>query len=364
MEQPKSVAKEKRLTLSKLLGPEKKFIALGSLVALFNGAVMPVFGLLLGLMLERLGYLEFFRDPALVPTLPPKDQVVHDIDVIVGAMVVVGFGSFLFSFFQWALFNQVGELFTFALRTRYFRRLMYKDLAFFDREENQPGSVSSRLALDCKIVNILIGTYIGSIFQSLSSMVVGLVLGLIFSWRIALVMLAMLPLIFISGLVETSNLSAEKKGEAIEGSDLLPETLNNMKVVRSLTAQDQILARFERSAEEHKRKSLRKSWVGSFAFGISQFSMFLIYAVIFRVGAKFQKDYGLEPRDFFIALFSIIFGGYGAGMANQFLGGLGEAKIAANKILVELNSTSDIEVDPLAPEINPRAQTKKNPIIK
>jgi hypothetical protein len=68
----------------------------------------------------------------------------------------------------------------------------------------------------------------------------------------------------------------------------------------------------------------------------------LIYAVIFRVGSKFQIDYGLNTNEFFIALFA----GYGAGMANQFFGGIGEAKGAADKILTEINSDSKIEVDP------------------
>lgn len=355
---------KKQLKLSDFLGDEKKLIGVGIIFAMCQGSIMPIFGYLLGSIIELLGKLELFKYPDTLGTVTyTKDDVMHDIDMIIIAFVIVAIGSFIFSFLQYAVFNQIGEMFTFTLRIKYFRRLMYKDLEYFDKVENQPGAISSRLALDCKTINILIGTYIGSIFQSLSSLIVGVVISLIFSWRIALVMLAMTPLLFISGIVDTQMMNAEKKADKVEGSDLLPETLNNIKVVRSLTAQHQIFSRFEKFAESHRARSIRRSWIGGFLFGFSQFSQFLIYAVIFRVGAKFQVDYGLDMKEFFIALFAIIFGGYGAGMANQFLGGIGEAKGAASKILAELNSNSKIEVDPENPDSNPYPRKNLKPPV-
>jgi len=355
---------KKQLQLSNFLGPEKRLIGVGVIFAMCQGAIMPIFGFLLGSIIELLGKLEIFKyaDKSNQVTYT-KTDVLHDIDLIIVAFVIVAIGSFFFSFLQYAVFNQIGEMFTFTLRVKYFRRLMYKDLEYFDKEDNQPGAISSRLALDCKTINILIGTYVGSIFQSLSSLFVGLIISLIFSWRIGLVMLAMTPMLFVSGIVDTQMMNAEKKAQKVEGSDLLPETLNNIKVVRSLTAQSQIFRRFERFAEQHRVHSIKSSWISGFLFGFSQFSQFLIYAVIFRVGAKFQTEYGLNMKEFFVALFAIIFGGYGAGMANQFLGGLGEAKGAATKILAEINSNSKIEVDPENPASNPFPRKNLKPLI-
>jgi ATP-binding cassette subfamily B (MDR/TAP) protein 1 len=334
---------KKKLKLSNFMGKEKSLIGVGVIVAACQGAITPVIGYILGSIIELLGKLEMFKFPDLLSNITyTKSDVLHEIDLLIIAFVVVAVGSFIFSSLQFAVFNQIGEMFTYTIRIKYFRRLMYKDLTYFDKEENQPGAISSRLALDCKTINILIGTYIGSIFQSLSSLIVGLVIAFIYSWRIALVMMAMTPLLFICGIVDTQMINAEKKAENIQGSGLLPEALNNMKVVRSLTAQHQIFSRFERFAESQRVTSLKKSWIMGFLFGFSQFSQVLIYAVIFRVGSKFQIDYGLNTNEFFIALFA----GYGAGMANQFFGGIGEAKGAADKILTEINSDSKIEVDP------------------
>ena len=45
-------------------------------------------------------------------------------------------------------------------------------------------------------------------------------------------------------------------------------------------------------------------------------SMFIIYAVVFFVGAIFVRDGKLNFTDLLVSLFSILFGAFGAGMAN------------------------------------------------
>ena len=50
-----------------------------------------------------------------------------------------------------------------------------------------------------------------------------------------------------------------------------------------------------------------------------------------------------------IATFSILFGAYGAGMANSQAGDIGKAKESSKKILQELEDKSKIEYDPMNP---------------
>lgn len=45
----------------------------------------------------------------------------------------------------------------------YFRRLLYKDMEYFDTEGNEPGNISNRLQNDCQTINTLISNYLGAI---------------------------------------------------------------------------------------------------------------------------------------------------------------------------------------------------------
>lgn len=51
-------------------------------------------------------------------------------------------------------------------------------------------------------------------------------------------MLAMTPLLFVSGFVDTKMRGSDKKNKKHEGSEILSETLNSIKVVRSLNCQE------------------------------------------------------------------------------------------------------------------------------
>ena len=52
----------------------------------------------------------------------------------------------------------------------------------------------------------------------------------------------------------------------------------------------------------------------------------------FYAGSEFTIRYGLTFQNLFRALFAIIFAAFGAGMAQQFAGNIGEAQLSAKKI--------------------------------
>ena len=64
------------------------------------------------------------------------------------------------------------------------------------------------------------------------------------SWRLSLVTLALSPLLIFSGLVESA-LWANQTEQKKKGTSQLSETLNSIKIVKSLTAEKDIFDKFE-----------------------------------------------------------------------------------------------------------------------
>ena len=65
------------------------------------------------------------------------------------------------------------------------------------------------------------------------------------------------------------------------------------------------------------KEKMKKGFISSILLSISQMAMFVVYGVVFLIGAKFVKDGRISFTDLMIATFTILFGAYGAGMANQ-----------------------------------------------
>jgi ATP-binding cassette subfamily B (MDR/TAP) protein 1 len=114
----------------------------------------------------------------------------------------------------------------------------------------------------------------------------------------------------------------------------------------------QLLAKFTQYDVAYKKKLLGKSIISGILFGLSQFFMFMIYAAVFRISAKFIEDGVLAPENMFKSMFALLFGLYGVGQSSQFLSDIEEVKQAAADMLMDMNEPSSIEVDPNDPAVN------------
>lgn len=90
-----------------------------------------------------------------------------------------------------------GEKLTFKLRIDTYRKLLRMPIKYFDIPINNAGTLSSRLAVDCKIISSLISSILGSNINNAGSFICGIVIAFIYCWPITLIMLAFTPLSFI-----------------------------------------------------------------------------------------------------------------------------------------------------------------------
>lgn len=102
-------------------------------------------------------------------------------------------------------------------------------------------------------------------------------------------------------------------------------------MVKSLVAEDSIHAKYYNKAIENSEKDKLSKLLVSLLLGISQFGQFLIFGTVFLAFAYWQRKYNIDVKDFFTSVFSLFFGVYGAGMANQFLGDIGAAQASKEK---------------------------------
>lgn len=102
-------------------------------------------------------------------------------------------------------------------------------------------------------------------------------------------------------------------------------------MVKSLVAEKAIAMKYIGDVKKITQKNFTKHFILSIALGISQFGQFAVFAATFYFAGVWRQNHDLNMEKVMTALFSLIFGVYGAGMANQFIGDIGKAKLAANR---------------------------------
>ncbi len=143
------------------------------------------------------------------------------------------------------------------------------DMEYFDKEGNEPGNLSERLAKDCSLINILVTNYLSAILSSSFSFVIGITIAFFASWRLALVTLAVSPVLILSGAVEGFFKKTNEEIENTEDNNVLTETLNNIKMVKSLNAEKELYQNYLIKMKKISRKSIKKNQWSNLLFSIA-----------------------------------------------------------------------------------------------
>lgn len=95
-------------------------------------------------------------------------------------------------------------------RSEMFEAYLRREIAFFDKEENAIGAITTRLANDSRTVNKAAGETMAKQIQAVFTLLIGLGIGLAASWKVGLVILATFPLSIASSAVQMQAIAGQQ----------------------------------------------------------------------------------------------------------------------------------------------------------
>ena len=171
----KKVVDKKRL--KSYSSPEQCYFFCGLVACFCTGLAWPICGVLFALMLSAMSILDY----AVARTWT---------EWLAAAFGFLAVADIVAQYFQTYLFEVIGERMTRRIRTDYFRSLLRQDMGWFDDPANALGVLTSRLAVDIKLIRLTVGQGTGSTVSSMTALLAGLIIALIAAWQFALAFLA------------------------------------------------------------------------------------------------------------------------------------------------------------------------------
>ncbi|KAG2039964.1 P-loop containing nucleoside triphosphate hydrolase protein [Suillus americanus] len=250
--------------------------------------------------------------------------------------------------FQSYFFASAAAVLTAKLRSMSFKAILRQDIEYFDDEKNSTGALTSRLGDNPQKINGLAGVTLGTIVQSITTILAGLAVGYAYAWKLALVGTACLPVLVSTGFIrlQVVVLKDQKNKLSLESSaQIACEAAAAIRTVASLTREEHCLNLYRRSLEGPVRKSIRTALWSNMLFALSQAMAFWVIALVFWYGAALVSRLEVSTESFFIALMSTVFGAMQAGNVFAFVPDVSLAKGAANAIIRLLDSTPAIDAE-------------------
>ncbi|KAI3336947.1 P-loop containing nucleoside triphosphate hydrolase protein [Xylariaceae sp. AK1471] len=210
---------------------------------------------------------------------------------------------------SWSTFGLVAEKVLYVVKVLSFRSLFEQDLQWHQSEGRTPSSLLSFITSDTAAIGGLTGSIIGTMFSIVVNFIGAIILSHIIAWKIAVVCLAVVPLMLGSGFMKLWIVARfdEKHGKAFETSvGISVEAVNSIKTVAALSLEEEVLGTYQRSLAA-PRKEVTRSIIWSNVFlALSMAISNLLYALIYWWGSK-QIVAGLYTQtQFFIVLISLL----------------------------------------------------------
>lgn len=177
-----------------------------------------------------------------------RDQ--HELNVLTLALLALVIVTAICSYIRGVLLAYVGGKLVADLRLRLYDHLNGLDIAFYDR--SRTGDLMSRLSADTILMQTLLSEGLLNGLQFAVRLVAVVIILVVLDWRLALVSVALAPVIAVGGLIvgrRTRRLSERAQAQLGDSSVVLEETLAGVRTVRAFGRETYEMDRYGRAVD-------------------------------------------------------------------------------------------------------------------
>ncbi|XP_006644533.3 ABC transporter B family member 4-like isoform X1 [Oryza brachyantha] len=312
--------------------PEVPVLLLGSIAASVHGVLFPIFGLIMP------GVLKSFYEP--------PDKLQKDSRFWALMSVVLGVACLISIPAEYFLFGIAGGKLIERVRTLSFQSIMHQEVAWFDNPSNSSGALGTRLSVDALNIRRLVGDNLALIVQAVASLITGLVIAFTADWRLALIIMCVIPLVGAQGYAQVKFLegfSKESKDMYEDANQVAADAVGGIRTIASFGSEKRVVEIFNNKCEALRKQGIRSGIVGGIGFGFSYLMLFLTYGLCFYVGAKFVSQGKTTFPDVFKVFFALVLAAVGVSQSSALSSDATKARDSAISIFSILDRKSRID---------------------
>ncbi|NVK63249.1 MAG: ABC transporter ATP-binding protein [Flavobacteriales bacterium] len=353
VERPSKESIQKAKGIFRYMRPYRGKFLIGWIFLVLSASAGMVFPFLMGQLLGT----GSSSTPSMADSIKAID--LNNVSTVVTALFILFAAQSVFSFFRVVIFTNVTENTLRDIRKDAFSRLVHMPMDFFNR--NKVGELTSRISSDITQVQDTLRTTIAEFFRQVFTIIFGIVVLALISWKLALIMLASVPVVAIVAVFFgrfIRKLSKEAQTESANSNAILEESLMGISNVKAFTNESMLVGRFIKAIDSIRRLNVRSGlWRGAFV----SFIIFCVFGAIVLViwqGILMTQgpDPSLNSKDFFSFIMYTIFMGASISAIPDMYASIQKAIGATENLMsiIQEDSEEELMVGELKPSITGR----------
>ncbi|KAL1306335.1 hypothetical protein AAFC00_005052 [Neodothiora populina] len=235
-----------------------------------------------------------------------------------------------------SLFGLVSENTLYKIRVKSLRTLLGQDLQWHESEGRTPATLLSFITSDANALAGLTGTILGTLFSIIVNTIAGIILSHIIAWRIAVVLLATLPVLIGAGMMRLrvfAKFHAKHQKAFAKATGVAVEAVNSIRTISIFSLENEAVAVYHRELKppyDETRKAILWSnvWLAS-AYSVSN----LVYALAYWWGSQNIIEGRYSQTQFFIVLPALLFSAQTCGQLFALAPDFSKSRVSAARIL-------------------------------
>nr|XP_039263789.1 ATP-dependent translocase ABCB1-like isoform X2 [Styela clava] len=336
-------------------GKDYFYILIGTISAIIHGASLPVMFIFFGDMTNSFvsygkyepcafnytlcvqqgvidpnvtTFFEFVQELEEYGTELNSEMARYSLYYVYLAIIILVFASIQVYFWMLQAVRQVRQI-----RIKFFQSILRQDIGFFDL--NSVGELNTRLADDIQKIQDGISDKVSISIQMFARALAGLVIGFIYSWKLALVILAVSPLLGISAAmlfkIATAFTKKELQAYAQAGA-VAEEVISSIRTVVAFGGEEKECERYDENLIPAKETGIRKGTISGSGIGVVMFILFSTYGLAFWYCSTLIFDGELSTGNMLTCFFGVLIGAFALGQSGSNMEYFSAATAAAGKI--------------------------------
>ncbi|KAL1311276.1 hypothetical protein AAFC00_001463 [Neodothiora populina] len=213
------------------------------------------------------------------------------------------------------------------------RSILRQDMQWFTGQS--ASSLMTSLSSDAGQLSCLSGVALGTIFTVATSVIGGMILAHVVAWKIAIVLLAAVPVMVLAGYVRLRVLALSEARHRSAYNDAASIAAEACRAIRTIAAIGRERGTYEAYAAAIKKPydhGIRFTFIANTLLALSFSITYFVYALAYWWGARQVREGTYGQLQFFIVLPALLFSAQSAGQVFSLSPEMSRAGVAARNV--------------------------------
>ncbi|CCH59824.1 hypothetical protein TBLA_0B10070 [Henningerozyma blattae CBS 6284] len=274
------------------------YLGIGLIFAIFAGATNPIFSWAFSYLLA-----------GIAPTLKDIGSVHYLIKwscIVIGITIIDGISNF----FKGFLLGICSEYWIMDLRDKFMKEILRKKIQWFSDEKYQTAEMSALILNDLRDLRSLVSEFMSAMATFIVVSLFGLIWALVTGWKLALVCIAMFPLIIIFSAIYGAVLQKSEtdyKSSVANLENIEFDIVSNIKTIKSLQLEGHFYHNYKVAETKLKNVATKRSIYTGLGISITNTITMCIQAILYYYGFKLIMDGEYTVKQMFTTFTLLLF---------------------------------------------------------